>query len=465
MKKRIIAFLMVFVLLIVSFVAINPVGQKASAKTQSELEDTISELNGKIKSYKSKLAGLEKDKDSNEEYLSTLKKQIAAVEEKAASLETQINSLDTQIEGYNNQITQLENEISVIQDEIEATQKEIKKTQDEIGATKDGLARQLKIDYIQGKDSTLKILMGSKSLAGFLTSLELMKKTSEAENKLINGFKKQVTRLKAAKQKLVDNKTKVKDKKVEVEDTRKLSIQKKDELVVKQADYKKTVSELEGDYSKIENYIGELDRNSAIYKSYIENAESERNKADAELDKVISQYYATSQKQTTTLYAANNDTTKSGGSSGGGNTQAQGGASYPSSASWAWPLGNASCYISSNYGYRSASIGGNAFHGGLDIAGGGIYGKPVYASRAGKVVTAVYGTTGYGRYVIIDHGDGFTTVYGHCSSLCVSAGQTVSKGQHIANVGSTGNSTGPHLHFEVRHNGQKQNPLNYVKKP
>ena len=101
----------------------------------------------------------------------------------------------------------------------------------------------------------------------------------------------------------------------------------------------------------------------------------------------------------------------------------------------------------------------------MDISASGVYGKPVYASRAGTVIAAVWGTTGYGRYVVIDHGDGFSTVYGHCSNLCVETGQQVSKGQQIANVGSTGNSTGPHLHFEVRYNGEKQNPANYVSKP
>ncbi|MDO4380583.1 MAG: M23 family metallopeptidase [Clostridia bacterium] len=173
--------------------------------------------------------------------------------------------------------------------------------------------------------------------------------------------------------------------------------------------------------------------------------------------------------QGTTLYAANNDpaatTTGTTSSSGGNSGSSSGGKIYQSNDSWAWPLGNISCYISSPYGNRSASISGWSFHGGMDISASGVYGKPIYASRAGTVIAAVWGTTGYGRYVIIDHGDGFSTVYGHCSELVVQTGQTVAKGQHIANVGSTGNSTGPHLHFEVRYNGEKQNPANYVSMP
>lgn len=110
--------------------------------------------------------------------------------------------------------------------------------------------------------------------------------------------------------------------------------------------------------------------------------------------------------------------------------------------------------ITSKYGARSSG-----FHTGLDIAIP--TGTPVYASAAGTVVKAGwYG--GYGYLVVIDHGNGYQTYYAHNSSLCVSAGQSVSKGQNISYSGSTGNSTGPHLHFEVRINGATQNPQNYI---
>ena len=128
-------------------------------------------------------------------------------------------------------------------------------------------------------------------------------------------------------------------------------------------------------------------------------------------------------------------------------------------------MGNASCYISSHYGYRNANISGWGFHGGTDITGGGISGKPVYATRAGKVISAVTSNSGYGIYVLIDHGDGYSSLYAHMSARYVSAGDSVSKGQMIGRVGSTGNSTGPHLHFEIRYYGEKKDPMNFVKKP
>lgn len=101
-------------------------------------------------------------------------------------------------------------------------------------------------------------------------------------------------------------------------------------------------------------------------------------------------------------------------------------------------------------------------HNGIDIAGGDDYGQPIVAADGGVVTFAGNDGGGYGNYVMIDHGNGYMTVYGHASEICCSTGQYVNQGDTIALIGSTGNSTGPHLHFEVRLNGEYQNPLNYV---
>lgn len=130
--------------------------------------------------------------------------------------------------------------------------------------------------------------------------------------------------------------------------------------------------------------------------------------------------------------------------------------SSSSSGSFMWPVPYTS-NITSYYEYRWGRM-----HWGIDISSGGIYGQGIVASDSGTVTYAGNDGSGYGNYVIVDHGNGYSTLYGHCSSLAVSNGQSVSKGQTIAYVGSTGNSTGPHLHFEVRQGTEKLNPLNYV---
>ena len=126
----------------------------------------------------------------------------------------------------------------------------------------------------------------------------------------------------------------------------------------------------------------------------------------------------------------------------------------------AWPV--PSCHtISSGYGGRiHPTTGKYKFHGGLDIPGS--YGSAIVAANSGKVIWAGNRGDSYGNYVIIDHGGGVSTLYGHASKVLVSTGQSVSRGQRIANVGSTGRSTGPHCHFEVRINGSRVNPNPYV---
>jgi murein DD-endopeptidase MepM/ murein hydrolase activator NlpD len=117
--------------------------------------------------------------------------------------------------------------------------------------------------------------------------------------------------------------------------------------------------------------------------------------------------------------------------------------------------------VTSGYGYRKNPTGpGTEFHSGLDL--GVPIGTPVHAATDGKVKTVKYDPNGYGNYAVIDRGDGLCTLYGHCTQVIVSVGQTVHQGDVIAYSGSTGNSTGPHLHFEVDVNGHSQDPRNYL---
>ncbi len=146
--------------------------------------------------------------------------------------------------------------------------------------------------------------------------------------------------------------------------------------------------------------------------------------------------------------------------------QSYGGAGGGSSRSgFIWPAVGAYT-LSSGFGYRSARISGRSFHGGVDIVkpGGHSTGAPVIAAAAGRVTVAQNGYRGYGHTVVIDHGNGLETRYAHMKpgSITVRVGQTVSQGQQIGQIGSTGNVTGPHLHFEVMKNGTKVNPMNYI---
>lgn len=204
---------------------------------------------------------------------------------------------------------------------------------------------------------------------------------------------------------------------------------------------------LEKKKKEAEELQAELKKSEAVtkeQKSTIEAKKAKIAKSNEEIDKMIDELQADADAMTSTI--------QSSGSSSS-NSQYTGGV-------LAWPTPSSS-YITSPFGYRNHPISGTwKFHTGIDI--GASSGSKIVAANSGKVILAGW-NGGYGKCVVIDHGGGITTLYAHSSSLLVSYGQTVSRGQTIAKVGSTGNSTGPHLHFEVRLDGVYKNPLNYVK--
>ena len=444
--KRIICMLLSLVLAFTAAVFANSLPEKkVTAATTDELQAEIDRLDDEIEANESKLEALKKDQEKQKEYLEALEDQMKAVEEKATNIQIQIQTLDEEIGDLDDEINQLNRE-------IEMTEQEILETEENIASSSDALAQRLRNSYLYGEETTLEIFMGSEDLASFMTGIELMKRTTENDKLMIESFKAQVEELNKSKQELEEKRSEVNAKRSDQQI-------KRDELSEKEQEYYETLDKLEGQYAEIEDYLATLDKSSALYEQYIKELEDEKAAADAEIDRIYSEYYATS------LQASNANPTP--GSDGSGGSSAGKGDPYASTADWAWPLGNEYCYISSKYGYRDASIGGNAFHGGLDIAGGSgrLHGKPVYATRSGKVITAVTSDRGYGIYVIIDHGDGYSSLYAHMSARYVSTGDTVNKGDMIGRVGNTGNSTGAHLHFEVRYYGEKLDPLRFVSKP
>jgi len=405
-----------------------------------------------IRQWREKLDELKEQKSNQQQYLEALEEQIKTVEDKASNLQTQVESIDSQIGKLDKELSQLGNETKAINEDIEQTEKDIKETQSNITDKSETLSAKLRSVYMNGNQSALKILMGSKSLASFLTRLELMKRTSEQDKKVILEFKDEVTELKKDKKKLEKDRKELAEKEAEISAKKDEQKEKKASLVEKQKEYDSTMSSLEGQYGEVEKVMANIDKSSSEYKSYINKLEAENAAADAEIDRILKEYYATQNQQSTTRLPASN---------------AAPGESYQGSGSWYWPIGNTWCYISSEYGYRDASISGWSFHGGIDLAGGSgkLHGAPVYATRAGYVIAAVTSDTGYGIYVLIDHGDGYSSLYAHMSARYVEVGNYVTQGQMIGRVGNTGNSRGAHLHFEIRYYGEKKNPLNYVKNP
>ena len=426
---------------------------EAVATSQSELQGEIDKIDDEIAENEQKLEELEATAQQQKAELEKLEKEIGEIEAKATEVQLQIYEI-------NQQITKLTTEYNRLKAEIEEKNKSIiqatamiTETEQNIEDNKDVLSAKLRSVYLNGNESTLKILMGADSLASFLTRLEMMKRTSEADKKTIMEFKEKVTSLKKAKAQLEADKAIIVEDQKKVVETVKTYNEKKSTLQVKQNEYSSMVAELETQYAKVETYVASLDKESSEYKNYINDLEQQKAAADAALDEFIRDYYA------------NQDTLQSDNSNGdyssGSSSSSGGSAYYESNDDWVWPTGGSSYYITAYYKDSSylAEIG--SVHYGLDISGSGFYGTSIYAARAGTVISSGDAGDGYGYKVVIDHGDGFMTVYAHNSANVVSTGDYVSKGQLISYAGSTGYSTGPHLHYEIRYNGEKIDPAPY----
>ena len=220
-----------------------------------------------------------------------------------------------------------------------------------------------------------------------------------------------------------------------------------DKQVAKRSELQEQQETLEAQIASTGFLIQQLEDDIDYYEEFYDQVEAEKAAIQAEIDEKAAQLkkQQEEEKARQSLWG------------GGGGTATS---SYVSTGYYAWPANTT--YITSPFGYRIHPISGvSRLHSGTDI--GASYGSAVTAAAAGTVTAAVldYGTTGYGTYVAIYHDNGTTTLYGHMSSLAVSQGDYVSQGQVIGYVGSTGASTGPHLHFEVRINGACVDPMQF----
>ena len=222
--------------------------------------------------------------------------------------------------------------------------------------------------------------------------------------------------------------------KADYEDTRAELEELKAQLKAEQEELEKDIEEAIQIILDLEN---DLENRQAEYDAIMAAEDA----ANATIDKLVAELEAQRAAEAAAAAAA------AGGSSGGGSANASG--------SFLWPVASY-VYVSSRFGLRVHPITGKTkSHTGIDIASN--QGTAVYASDGGSVTLAGW-NGGYGNCIMIDHGNGYVTLYGHLSSISVSVGQTVSQGATIGAVGSTGNSTGPHLHFEVLKNGTRIDP-------
>jgi len=349
-------------------------------------------------------------KDLNSQY-DDLKKQQDAIQsqlnktttDKASALAKKKN-LNTQISVTQQQISVLEKKITVLSEDIAQKEKDIAELEEKISKNYGQYKQRLAAVYRAGSPTALSVVLGASNFSDFLMQSEMLKRLAVHDQTLLDQLTSDKKELEDKKSKLDGEKQDLTSSKTEVEGLKK---------------------NLNGQLSQTNSQIQDI---AALEQQLMSNK--------AEYQKKM----AAIQAEINEIYKQINST----GSYVGGQ--------------FAWPLPGFST-ITSPFGWR---FGGSDFHTGMDISGGGVYGKTIVAANDGTVAFVKYGTTGYGRYLIIDHGGGYTTLYGHTSEILVTVGETVTRGQAIARVGSTGWSTGPHLHFEVRIDGVAKNPQSYL---
>lgn len=348
-----------------------------------------------------------------------LEDQLADLQRQAEEQQAKTNEASAKVENVSERLRQIQEELRVataeykevkgqldsVEDKISDNTELLQKTEADLKVKNKKLQQRVRDIYINGQISYVDVLFGAKDFADLMTRMDVLKRIIKHDYDLI---------------------MKVKEEKATVENTR---------------------AQLEKDKAEAEVLVTD----AQAKKAKVEDKESEQ---QVLLDQAIYDR-DTSERMYEEIMAASQEVAnmiRRSQMSSAGYSGAPAGA-----GGMIWPISGP---ITSEFGWRTHPVFGTArFHSGLDI--GGDYGMPIYAAASGTVIYAGW-ISGYGNAVIIDHGGGVTTLYGHNDSLNVSEGENVAQGQVIAMCGSTGNSTGPHCHFEVRENGEPVSPYGYL---
>ena len=406
--------------------------------TTVSAEDSISDL-------EQQLQQLEQENQKYQKILDDTKSDIAEKEEYKSALVSKVQVLDEKIAVTREKISSLNDDIKEKQD---AYDKGLSEVEDQF----DALANRLRILYMSGNATDLEIIFGAKDFSDLIDKMELVKSLANSDKELISEIQTKLDELST----------------------------KKEALEADKKDLETQQASLKSDQDEFNKLIS--DNDEILKNLYASNSEAQNSLESAalqsdEIEAKISQYYAAQKaaaehaaqasQSSSSSSSSSSISSSSGSSSSGSSSSGSSSVIVPSGSGFAWPTPGFVSLSSEWFEDREVYN-----HGGIDIAGAGIMGTPVVAAADGTVVATNSSCThnwgksyscgcggGYGNYVMISHAGGKMTVYGHLTSLTVSSGQSVSRGQVIGYVGSTGNSTGPHLHYECRLNGVRYNPM------
>lgn len=443
-KKRILA--LTLGVMMSSAMFINPA--IVEAKTKDEVQSQINANNEKIDALEDKKAGLQGEKsdslkkleearkvyDEQQKLLTKTRQEVLKFEDEINNLQGEIDALEGQLLGVEKQITDAKNRILEKEEDL--------KIKEEI------LGQRLRSTYMNNiGDRMLYMIIESKNLGDLISNIANINIIIKTDQELMNEIKADKDAIEVERQNLVkkegelnNSKNKVQKSQDQVKDAKKEVDALNAEYEAEAAKLKALEDERSREYNALTSEEKALDE--AIRKYEHENVNLE-------------EYFKNTSTGSTPTPTPTPVTGSGTGSSSNNNSGV--GAGTSNSKGFIRPV---SAPISSHYGYRIHPVTGvKKHHNGTDYAAS--TGTPIKAIASGTVTTAGWHNA-FGNMVIVDHGNGYTSLYAHASSLNVRAGQTISQGQVVSYVGSTGLSTGPHLHLEMRYNGSLVNPESYI---
>ncbi len=334
----------------------------------------------------------------------------ASWQEVIEEVSIKLKAIQADLDAANARLTAIQKEQADTNRKIQETVAAIQEAQNRLQQRQQILNKRVRSIYIHGQLSYLEVILGSKSFSDFANRLELLRRVIHSDYDLILDIQNQKAQIEAKKTQLEADKAHLDVLAAEAQ-------KEQDAIAAKKAEQQRVLERARANKSAAEQLEKDLIDRSKQVQSLIQERLRQRETA----------------------------------SSGSDESYTQG------SGVMSWPCNGV---ITSPYGYRVHPIFGTTiYHSGMDI--GVDYGTPIHAADSGTVIYSGW-ISGYGNAVIIDHGGGVQTLYGHNQSLNVSEGESVAKGSVIAYAGSTGNSTGPHCHFEVRVNGEPADPMAYL---
>ena len=384
-------------------------------ESTKSLKEKKSKIQSQIDEAQKQIDKLSAEKSETQEYITALDKKIQLKKDQIKALQKDADALQQEINAIQANIAKTEQEIDETQREIDAKQALFDQTFNEY-------CQRLRAMYISGQASNLEVLLTSVDISSILTRSQMIKSVSEQDSAILDSLMTQMEEIEREKAALEEKRSQLNEEKKSLQEDKKV-------LTDNIAKIEASKRELDEEVAKCNALMKKLSSQTAEYQEAIDDNEDALRKVESEIQAA---YARASRSKTGTI----------AGSTGSGS----GVLSYPTA------------YHSISAGYPNYSSG--RYHGGVDFPCPS--GTSVCAAASGTVIAAKNLNYSYGHYLIVDHGNGLSTLYAHNTTLLVGVGDHVSKGQVIARSGSTGNSTGPHVHFEVRVNGTRVNPFNYL---